>query len=177
MVSIAKPNLLRYDTGSPSVYALGAFNTGSGSRLNIPSLVGNAPDDFIGGKSDLGCDVIESMADVSCHSACYVPSLDQLQSKFPFTSSHLTAVSSVLILPSPLFSCAIQLGALGGIPSLVGKAEGAVNLGLYDQAKAFEWVQDYIEAFGGDPKQVTVSRRVATTKGDTGGLIGGEWML
>jgi hypothetical protein len=29
---------------------LGAFNTGGGKGLNVPSFVGNAPDDFIGGE-------------------------------------------------------------------------------------------------------------------------------
>jgi hypothetical protein len=28
----------------------GAFNTGGGKGLNVPSFVGNAPDDFIGGE-------------------------------------------------------------------------------------------------------------------------------
>lgn len=30
------------------------------------------------------------------------------------------------------------------------------NLGLYDQLVAFDWVQEYIHLFGGDPDQVTV---------------------
>lgn len=30
------------------------------------------------------------------------------------------------------------------------------NLGLYDQLVAFEWVQQYISLFGGDPGQITV---------------------
>lgn len=30
------------------------------------------------------------------------------------------------------------------------------NAGFLDQIKALEWVQQYIEAFGGDPSQVTI---------------------
>ncbi|KAJ3305983.1 hypothetical protein HDU76_004921 [Blyttiomyces sp. JEL0837] len=34
-------------------------------------------------------------------------------------------------------------------------ASGALNLGLLDQKKAFEWVRKYIRKFGGDPEKVT----------------------
>ncbi|KAL1838782.1 hypothetical protein VTJ49DRAFT_2210 [Mycothermus thermophilus] len=49
-----------------------------------------------------------------------------------------------------------RVGPLGFLPSEVTAREGLLNLGLRDQQMLFEWVQKNIEAFGGDPKNVTV---------------------
>lgn len=46
-----------------------------------------------------------------------------------------------------------RLGVLG---FLHAPEIGSVNLGLLDQVAALEWVQREIEAFGGDPAQVTI---------------------
>jgi para-nitrobenzyl esterase len=48
-----------------------------------------------------------------------------------------------------------RLGALGFLE--LGGADGATsNAGLLDQVLALEWVRDHIEAFGGDPSDVTI---------------------
>lgn len=49
-----------------------------------------------------------------------------------------------------------RLGALGVLPSALSKKEGILNLGLHDQILLFQWVQENIEAFGGDPGNVTL---------------------
>ncbi|CAG9839698.1 unnamed protein product [Diabrotica balteata] len=47
-----------------------------------------------------------------------------------------------------------RLGALGFLTTIDNNIPG--NLGLKDQVLALQWVHDNINAFGGDPKQVTV---------------------
>lgn len=49
-----------------------------------------------------------------------------------------------------------RVGALGFLPSEVTAREGLLNLGLRDQQMLLEWVRDNIEAFGGDPENVTI---------------------
>ena len=49
-----------------------------------------------------------------------------------------------------------RLGAFGFLPSNITAKEGLLNVGLYDQMMLFEWIQDNIEAFGGDPDEVTI---------------------
>ena len=49
-----------------------------------------------------------------------------------------------------------RIGALGFLPSRLSATEGALNLGLKDQIIMMEWVRDNIEAFGGDPNNVTL---------------------
>lgn len=49
-----------------------------------------------------------------------------------------------------------RIGALGFLPSGLCAKEGILNLGLKDQILLFEWVQENIESFGGDPKNVTL---------------------
>ncbi len=56
-------------------------------------------------------------------------------------------------------SCNYRLGALGflHLDDLGGAAyAGSGNAGLLDQIAALEWVRDNIEAFGGDPDNVTI---------------------
>jgi carboxylesterase type B len=49
------------------------------------------------------------------------------------------------------------LGAFGFLSSDEVSRFGAVNAGLLDQQFALQWVQSYVEKFGGDPRQVTIS--------------------
>ncbi|KAF5347154.1 hypothetical protein D9758_011094 [Tetrapyrgos nigripes] len=49
-----------------------------------------------------------------------------------------------------------RIGALGFLPSNITAEEGLLNLGLKDQILLMKWVQENIEAFGGDSQQVTL---------------------
>lgn len=50
-----------------------------------------------------------------------------------------------------------RIGALGFLNSELTAKEGLLNLGLHDQKLLLEWVQQNIEAFGGDPSDVTIA--------------------
>jgi acetylcholinesterase len=103
-LSVFRPQNASYSTKLPVVVWTpgGSFNTGGGRGLNVPSMVGNAPQDFIG------------------------------------------------------VSINYRLGAFGFLPSSLTHRAGLLNIGLMDQKMAYEWVQQYIELFGGDPNRVTV---------------------
>ncbi|KAL4986281.1 Alpha/Beta hydrolase protein [Aspergillus falconensis] len=58
--------------------------------------------------------------------------------------------------PFVAVSFGYRLGALGFLPSSVSKKEGLLNLGLRDQIFLFQWVQENITLFGGDPGTVTL---------------------
>ena len=47
-----------------------------------------------------------------------------------------------------------RLGPLGFPQGPEAIQRGALNLGLYDQWAALEWVQNNIVSFGGDPRKV-----------------------
>ena len=49
-----------------------------------------------------------------------------------------------------------RIGAFGFLPSKLTAKEGLLNIGLKDQALLFEWVQENIAEFGGDPDEVTL---------------------
>lgn len=50
-----------------------------------------------------------------------------------------------------------KLGAFGFLSSDEVFRNGVVNAGLLDQHFALQWVQAYVERFGGDPRRVTVA--------------------
>ncbi len=67
--------------------------------------------------------------------------------------SHLTAWSAE---PMIGISFNYRVAAFGFLPSKFMEEEGLLNLGLKDQALLFQWVQDNVAAFGGDPDNVTI---------------------
>ncbi|KAI6765602.1 hypothetical protein HG530_006672 [Fusarium avenaceum] len=74
-------------------------------------------------------------------------------------SAHMHKTASMVAnAPEPFIAISFnyRIGALGFLPSSLSAKEGALNLGLKDQILMMEWVQENIEAFGGDPKNVTL---------------------
>ncbi|KAI0681819.1 carotenoid ester lipase precursor [Earliella scabrosa] len=79
-----------------------------------------------------------------------------------------------------------RLSAFGFLGGREVQNAGIGNLGLHDQREALRWVQRHIEAFGGDPRKVTIwgesagSQAVAfqmlTNGGNTEGLFRAGWM-
>ncbi|KAJ5404873.1 hypothetical protein N7465_006157 [Penicillium sp. CMV-2018d] len=58
--------------------------------------------------------------------------------------------------PFVAVSFGYRIGALGFLPSSLSQKEGLLNLGLRDQVHLFQWVQENIANFGGDPANVTL---------------------
>jgi len=81
-----------------------------------------------------------------------------------FTSGGAVGYSGEILSGNDMIFIAInyRLGALGYLahPALLGSADRASGSGYYgiqDQRAAFEWVQENIASFGGNPKKVTIS--------------------
>ena len=70
--------------------------------------------------------------------------------------SHDTAAMVAWADPFVAVTFNYRLGALGFLNSALAADEGILNLGLHDQVLLLQWVQENIEAFGGDPEQVTL---------------------
>ncbi|KAF2853737.1 alpha/beta-hydrolase [Plenodomus tracheiphilus IPT5] len=54
-----------------------------------------------------------------------------------------------------------RVNSLGFLPTPAFERLGLLNLGLRDQETLFKFVQQYISAFGGDPRRVTIGGRSA----------------
>ncbi|KAJ3832691.1 Alpha/Beta hydrolase protein [Lentinula raphanica] len=99
-----------------------------------------------------------------------------------------TIVQRSIELDEPVIyvSMNYRVTAFGFLASQEVKDAGVGNLGLQDQREAFRWVQKYIEAFGGDPKKVTiwgqsagaisVALHMVANGGDTEGLFRAGFM-
>jgi carboxylesterase type B len=68
----------------------------------------------------------------------------------------LVAKSAALGEPIIVVKANYRVNTFGFLGGKEVKAEGISNLGLRDQRLALEWVQENIQAFGGDPDQVTI---------------------
>lgn len=73
-----------------------------------------------------------------------------------YNSSFILATSTKISKPFVAVSIQYRLSAFGFLGGKEAVEGGATNLGYRDQRLAMHWVQENIEAFGGDPKQVTI---------------------
>ncbi|KAI1484004.1 alpha/beta-hydrolase [Daldinia eschscholtzii] len=64
-------------------------------------------------------------------------------------------------LPIAVVTFNYRLNSLGFLPSKLFEEEGLLNLGLRDQHFMLNFLQDHLESFGGDPKQITLGGRSA----------------
>ncbi|KAL5119311.1 hypothetical protein ACEQ8H_002798 [Pleosporales sp. CAS-2024a] len=63
--------------------------------------------------------------------------------------------------PVMIITMQYRLGALGNLPSMFMQDEGLLNLGLRDQKQALEFLQQYLDCFGGDAKRITLGGQSA----------------
>jgi acetylcholinesterase len=81
------------------------------------------------------------------------------------TGSHRSFDGALFVAKSaqPLMVITVQyrLGALGSLPAKFMEEEDLLNLGIRDQRQALEFVQKYVQYFGGDPNKVTLAGQSA----------------
>lgn len=65
------------------------------------------------------------------------------------------------VQPVMVVTVQYRLGALGTLPSKFMEDEGLLNLGIRDQKRALEFLQEYFEYFGGDCNKITLGGQSA----------------
>ncbi|RPD53636.1 extracellular triacylglycerol lipase precursor [Lentinus tigrinus ALCF2SS1-7] len=73
-----------------------------------------------------------------------------------FNASGIIAQSVLRGTPVVYVSLNYRVGPFGFPQGTEADTRGALNLGLKDQLKGLQWVQNHISAFGGDPTKVTI---------------------
>ncbi|KAG0698057.1 Alpha/Beta hydrolase protein [Suillus ampliporus] len=98
----------------------------------------------------------------------------------------LVSKSVAVGVPVVFVSMNYRMSAFGFLGSKEVEEAKVGNLGLYDQREAMRWIHKYIDAFGGDPTQVTlwgqsaggvsIGLHMLTNGGNTEGLFHAAWM-
>lgn len=73
-----------------------------------------------------------------------------------FNTSYIVQNSINLGKPVIVVSINYRLSMFGWLYSVEAQSQGVTNLGLRDQWKALEWINENIAGFGGDPDNVTL---------------------
>ena len=74
-----------------------------------------------------------------------------------YNTSYLVNASVEIGEPIIAVSLNYRVGGWGFLASKETVVEGASNIGLLDQRLALRWINENIEAFGGDPSKVTIA--------------------
>jgi acetylcholinesterase len=94
-----------------------------------------------------------------------LPALVYLHGGSFVSGSHSSFNGALFVEESvePLMVVTVQyrLGALGTLPSKFMEEEGLLNLGIRDQKRALEFLQDYFEYFGGAKDKITLGGQSA----------------
>ncbi|KAH7076231.1 Alpha/Beta hydrolase protein [Paraphoma chrysanthemicola] len=89
-----------------------------------------------------------------------LPSLVFLHGGSFVSGSHRSFDGAVFVekssQPVMVITAQYRLGALGTLPSKFMEEEGLLNLGVRDQRMMLEFLQKYVEYFGGDPNKITL---------------------
>lgn len=73
-----------------------------------------------------------------------------------YNTSYIVNASVAIQQPIIAVSINYRLSGWGFLASKEVAAAGELNIGLYDQRLALKWIQENIQAFGGDPTKVTI---------------------
>lgn len=73
-----------------------------------------------------------------------------------YNTSYIVNASVSIQQPIIAVSINYRLGGWGFLASKEVAAAGELNIGLFDQRLALRWIQENIQAFGGDPTKVTI---------------------
>lgn len=73
-----------------------------------------------------------------------------------FNMSYMVRQSSLMGRPVIAVALNYRVGGWGFLASKEVLADSSANIGLYDQRMALRWVQENIDAFGGDASRVTI---------------------
>ncbi|KAH9947437.1 Alpha/Beta hydrolase protein [Amylocystis lapponica] len=93
----------------------------------------------------------------------------------PWNGTDLVGRSATIDEPIIFVSFNYRVNAFGFLAGKEVQDAGLANIGLYDQDLAFQWVQQYISEFGGDPSRVTAWGQSAGASSIAAHMVGDNY--